>query len=91
MTSDLLVVGTSVFREGGRRAGGGLTLAKGETYTMTLDRESELVITVESGCLWVTAEGDAMDYAATAAAPVVVKGNGLVVLEGVEMYNVVHF
>jgi hypothetical protein len=88
MTSDLLTAGTGVFREQSRLAACGLTLAKGQTYAVALDPEAELLITVESGCLWVTVEGDSMDYAATAHAPVVVKGSGLVVLEGVETHNV---
>lgn len=91
MTSDLLTVGTSAFREGGRLAACGLTLAKGQTYAVALDPESELLITVESGCFWVTVEGDSMDYAASVGAPVVVGGSGLVVLEGVDTYNVAHF
>ena len=65
-----------------------LFLAKGQTHALMLDHHRELVVAVSAGSLWVTVQGDPTDYVATADAPLVLRGSGLIVFEGIDEWNV---
>jgi hypothetical protein len=84
MSADLLDAGQREATRGENE----IQLAKGQTYALRLEPNSDLFINVLAGCFWVTLEGDALDYVASPGAPLVLSGEGLVVLEGVDSCNV---
>jgi hypothetical protein len=65
-----------------------MMLGKGITHAIVIDANSQLVIIALSGCLWVTVEGHPDDFVATPQVPLVLRGEGLVVIEGISDWNV---